>query len=317
MCSTAALDSRTAPHGSKGPFALCAPPLWLACYRRDHATAEVLLRHSGGDLLDADAVACSCSGEGRAKDCTVGGQSVLHVAVSHSASDTVQLLLRAGVNASAPCCFACDEEDEPEWDEDKQAFGGGILGLSALQLAALRSDDRMCALLLSHGAAAAMLQRLPAGASLPPALAPQLVPMMADDGEPLECPICYESLVRLTCVWTPCCVHPFHSHCIRGLAACPMCRASLSDAPTAPEGDAQLARALATTEALGGGHDPARRAHNSLRSTTNHDRALDLAFSGPQWGQDSPQTGFNPQTGSFHSGMGTNYGWRNMSRGPV
>jgi hypothetical protein len=304
------------PHGSTGPFGLCAPPLWLACYRRDYATAETLLRHWAGGTLDADAVACSCAGKGRARDCAIGGQSVLHVAVSRGAADSVRILLRAGADASAPCCFACDESDEPEWDEDESTFGDGLVGFSALQLAALRSDDALCSLLLSHGADPLKLQQLPAGTALPPALAQRFAPMLGDDDEPLECPICYEALVQIACVWTPCCARPFHAHCIRDLEACPMCRAKLRETPSAPEGDAQYARALAAAEAPGasGGYDPARRAHNSLRSTTNHERALDLAFSGGHWGPDQPQS---PGLGSYNSAMGSNYGWRSMSRGPV
>ncbi len=79
LCSLEALNSRCAPHGGVGPFALCASPLWLACYRGDHATASELLR-SG--RCDVNAVACACPGGGRAKGCELGGQSVLHVAVS-------------------------------------------------------------------------------------------------------------------------------------------------------------------------------------------------------------------------------------------
>ena len=316
LCSVQGLDSRCASHSGTGPFVLCASPLWLACYRGDRATVETLLRYSGGKL-DADAVACGCAGNGRAKDCTVGWQSVLHVAVARGASDTVGLLLRAGADANAPCCFACDEDDEPEWDEDAGVFGGGLKGLSALQLAALRSDESLCALLLSHGADPTTLRSMPEGQSLPPALAPQLTPILGEDGEPQECPICYESLIRLSCVWTPCCARPFHSHCIRGLDACPMCRAKLRDKPSAPEGDAELASTLAAVEeedARAGHNDPARRPHNSLRSTSNHDRALELAFSGSQWGPDSP--GSNGM-GSFNSAMGTNFGWRGYSNGPV
>ena len=129
-----------------------------------------------------------------------------------------------------------------------------------------------------------------------------------------RCPICYEALVRLTCVWTPCCAHPFHAQCLRGLAACPLCRARLRGAPSAPEGDAQLASALAATDGHASTHDPARRAHNSLRSTANHERALELAFSGPHWGVDQPQS---PGMGSYNSVMGSNFGWRGASRGPV
>ena len=238
---------------------------------------------------------------------------MLHVAVARGAPDNVSILLRAGADASAPCCFACDEADEPEWDEDVGAFGDGLVGLSALQLAALRSDDALCTLLLSHGADPKTLQQLPAGASLPPALAPQLAPMLGTDGEALECPICMEGLVKLSSVWTPCCLRPFHAHCLRGLSACPMCRAKLRDAPSEPEGDAQLAGALAAADAVDTAAST-RRPHNSLRSTRNHERALELAFGGAHWGPDQPQSS---GMGSFNAAMGTNFGWRARSYGPV
>lgn len=319
LCSLEALNSRCAAHGGAGPFALSAPPLWLACYRGDHASAQTLLR-SG--RCDVNAVACSCSGGGRAKDCELGGQSVLHVAVSRGSSDVVRRLLSAGVDACAPCCFSVAEADEPEWDERSGEFGAGLRGLSALQLAALRSDDALCSLLLSHGADAAALRALPDGASVPAALAPKLAPLLGDDGEPLECPICYDALVRLTSVWTPCCARPFHEHCLRGLGACPLCRAPLrTGGGGEPRGDAELAAAVAVAQqaadvdvAGGGGGAPSRRPHNSLRSTANHDRALELAFSGPQWGSDQPQSS---GMGSYNSVMGSNFGWRGMSHGPV
>lgn len=238
-CSLEALNSRCAPHGALGQFALCAPPLWLACYLSDHATVRELLR-SG--RCDTNPVACGCSGGGHAMDCEHNGQSVVHVAVRRGASDAIRLLVNAGVDLSAPCCFAVDEVDEPEWDEK-----------------------------------------------------------------------------RLTSAWTPCCTRPFHEHCLRGLRACPLCRASLQTGERGgePRGDAELAAAVASTvegtrwadveavRRVGGGGAPARRPHNSLRSTANHERALELAFSGPQWGPEQPQTS---GMGSFNTTMGSNYG---------
>ena len=320
LCSLEALNSHCAPHGGTGPFALSAPPLWLACYRGDRATARELLRTG---RCDVNAVACGCSGGGRAKDCKLGGSSVLHVAVRRGAADAVRRLLSAGVDACAPCCFPVAEADEPEWDEKASKFGSGLKGLSALQLSALRSDEALCSLLLTHGADAATLRTLPHGATLPAALAPQLAPLAAEDGEALECPICYDGLVRLTTAWTPCCCRPFHEHCLRGLAACPLCRAPLGTAGGGgggePRGDAELAAALASAQpevaaAAGGGRAPARRPHNSLRSTVNHERALELAFSGPQWGPDQPTSS---GLGSFNSSLGSNYGWRSLPLGPV
>ena len=160
---------------------------------------------------------------------------------------------------------------------------------------------------------------MPEGAAVPAALAPKLTPLIGDDGEPLECPICYDALIRLTSAWTPCCTRPFHEHCLRGLSACPLCRASLRTGGRGgePRGDAELAAAVASTDEdtrwadveavrrVGGGGAPARRPHNSLHSTANHERALELAFSGPQWGPDQPQTS---GMGSFNTTMGSNYG---------
>ena len=315
-CSLEALNSRCAPHGALGQFALCAPPLWLACYLSDHATVRELLR-SG--RCDTNPVACGCSGGGHAMDCEHNGQSVVHVAVRRGASDAIRLLVNAGVDLSAPCCFAVDEVDEPEWDEKRAQFNAGLKGLTALQLAALRSDDALCSLLLSYGASASGLRAMPEGAAVPAALAPKLTPLIGDDGEPLECPICYDALIRLTSAWTPCCTRPFHEHCLRGLRACPLCRASLQTGERGgePRGDAELAAAVASTvegtrwadveavRRVGGGGAPARRPHNSLQSTANHERALELAFSGPQWRPDQPQTS---GMGSFNTTMGSNYG---------
>lgn len=83
-------------------------------------------------------------------DCEHIGQSVVHVAVRRGASDAIRLLVSAGVNLSAPCCFAVDEVDEPEWDEKRAQFNAGLKGLTALQL--LRRCARMtpCARCSSH-----------------------------------------------------------------------------------------------------------------------------------------------------------------------
>ena len=78
VCASAgALDCRCSSHVLRGgAFCLCAPPLWLAVYRGEKEIVEVLLK-SGAS---ADAVAKPCPGGGR--QCEVGGQSALHLAVS-------------------------------------------------------------------------------------------------------------------------------------------------------------------------------------------------------------------------------------------
>ena len=136
---------------------------------------------------------------------------------------------RFDVDVDAPLCFVVDEEDEPEWDEASGTFSHGLEGLCALQLAALRSDDRMCSLLLAHGADASALTRLASAAttSLPAEFSARLKPLVGEDGEALDCPICLEPLLKLTSQWTPCCLRPFHASCLARLSACPMCRSSL------------------------------------------------------------------------------------------
>jgi hypothetical protein len=261
QCSCALLNSRTVPHCAGSPFALCAPPLWLAVYRKDYACAEALLHAAPEDakareeLLEANATVCP--GDGYGRNCSVGGMSPLHLAVSRGSSECVAKLLSLRVDADARLCFVVDEADEPEWDEACGAFSKGLEGLCALQLAALRSDDRMCSLLLAHGANASALGRLSsaAAASLPAELSKKLAPITGDDGEALECAICYEPLLRLTSEWTPCCLHCLHAHCLARLTACPMCRSPLGrgEAATseaalassrAPQGDRELAAAL-------------------------------------------------------------------------
>lgn len=298
-CKTA-IDVRAAPHCSGVLCALSAPPLWLAVYKRDRASVLALLKQKAD--ADCRAQPCPAAG-GRAADCHVGLQSALHVAVSRSHAECVGALLGLGADACAPQCFAVDEDDEPEYDERTDSFDDGLSGLSALQLAAVKGDDGLCQLLLAHGADAASLEKLPASfGPLPPAIAAATARLTGDDGEPLECAICMDEVRTLTAEWTPCCVRAFHRHCIAGLASCPLCRTRLGPAGRAPEGDAAAAAALEVAEAA---HDEerrlARRTTDRNATTRLHDRALDLAFSGPQWG--------GGPVGS-NSVMGTNYGWR-------
>ena len=316
LCNREAINCRCASHGGSGPFSLCAPPLWLAVYRRDQSTVSTLLENG---QCDANATSEMCPGEGRARDCPIGGSSVLHVAISRGAADCVRMLLLAGADTSAPSCFAVAEADEPEYDDKTDAFGPGLCGLTALQLAALLSEDAICQDLLAHGADASSLARLPPRTSLPASLASKLVPLRSsEDGEGLDCPICFEPLLRLTSSWTPCCARPFHTHCLKGLTKCPLCRGTFAAGGVpraAPAGDAALAVQLQQQQQQQPpqfqqqAHQPAdaaaptRRASNSLASTANHDRALDLAFSGPWF--EGGASGSHPGPSIFQE----RYGW--------
>ena len=182
------------------------------------------------------------------------------------------------------------EADEPEWDEATQRFDGGLAGVSVLQIAALRNKDAaMCACLLAHGVDSASLT-----ADAPPALrdaahaaasdntlAPLLVPLRGEDGEPLDCPICLAPVLALTAAWTPC-AHAFHEHCLRGLADCPMCRTRLE--PSA-RNHGQAARTELTSGQLSSDDvRPGLAVYMASSAEQNRDAALDLwvasAFSG-------------------------------------
>jgi hypothetical protein len=59
-------------------------------------------------------------------------------------------------------------------------------------------------------------------------MAPLLQAVRTADGEVLDCPICSSELLVINSVWTPCCVTPFHDHCLgREMTRCPMCRTTL------------------------------------------------------------------------------------------
>lgn len=219
------LDRRAERHRSGGAFLLSASALWLAVYRGDVETAMQLLHASA----DPDARAAPCAGASGA--CAVGGQSALHVALARGATSCVRCLLAHNAAPSTRLCFSVSETDEPEWDDDAGVWIGGLAGLSALQLAAQRarstsdSHAQICHLLLSHGADTSDLASVKPDAS--PALAPLLRPVATADGEALDCPICLSELLALNSVWTPCCLRPFHTHCLRRQSRCPMCRSEL------------------------------------------------------------------------------------------
>lgn len=292
------LDARASKHVFGGQFALTAPPIWLAAYKGDVAMVEALLKAGAS----ADAKASTCGG----RRCAVGGQSALHLAVSRGALDCVQRLCNLRAQPDAPLCFPlASEDDEPQYDEDTDSFDSGLVGLSVLQLAALRSPDAaLCSLLLAHGADASCLVAMPpalmrsrgqAGMSL----APQLKPLSGEDGEPLDCPICLQPVLALTAQWTPCCVRGFHSHCLRGLGTCPMCRHQLPSA--------QAASSVLTVQ------DPTQSSATvlevSMRSTAAENRAaaLALSFNSAAFQRLNQADDSDPR---IHDNPTGNYGWR-------
>ena len=254
---------------------------------------EQLLRH-GADP-NAKAVAL---GSGSSE---VPGQTALHLAISRSARahDICYKLLTLGAAPDLPMCFACDEDDEPEWSEEKQEFEGGLAGLTALQVAAMRcTDPDVCASLLARGGDGAALTTLPPELMLAKSLSPLLRVIKGEDGEPVDCAICLSEVYQLTAAWTPCCFKPFHAHCLKQVKACPMCRTAMPTAGTnAPVVD--LSRA----------HAPNPENDPSLPPTHVHDEydleaALDAAFFGPR-----ADSGHSVE-GRYDSVMGTNFGWR-------
>ena len=146
-CAPGVLDRRCSRHWG-GFFAVCATPLWLACYRGDNELAATLLRHGA----DANAISTACAGSGRT--CEVSGLAALHVAVSRNTRmpSVYGTLLALGAAPDLPMCFAVDTVDEPEWNEETNSFESGLVGLSALQVAAARSKVDVCATLLANGA---------------------------------------------------------------------------------------------------------------------------------------------------------------------
>lgn len=219
------LDQRAERHRSGGAFLLSAPPLWLAVYSTDVALTLQLLR------AGADPDVCATACVGGSGECDVGGQSALHVAVARGASGCVGCLLSHHCALDAPFCFGVADDDEPEWDEKSATWVGGLVGLSALQLAAQRAQStadasaQICRALLSHGADGSKLQA--ATASTSAAMAPLLQCVTTSDGEALDCPICLSEVLVLNTVWTPCCARSFHDHCLRHQTKCPMCRSAL------------------------------------------------------------------------------------------
>ena len=297
------LDQRAERHRAGGAFLLSAPPLWLAVYSADLALTLQLLR--GGADPEAHASACV----GGSGDCVVGGQSALHVAVARGTTGCVSCLLSHRAAIDAPFCFGVADDDEPEWDEQSATWVGGLVGLSALQLAAQRATStvdasaQICRALLSHGADGSKLQ---ASASTSAAMAPLLQAVTTSDGEALDCPICLSEVLTLNSVWTPCCARGFHDHCLSKQTKCPMCRTALpSDLVDARASDLAVGSANAS--------DLSVSRHEMLVAMTNSERrdaALDLAFQSSAWSDDGA-TGL----GQTDVPMGSNYGWRAMTMG--
>lgn len=222
------LNQRAERHRSGGAFLLSAPPLWLAVYSADVALTHQLLRAGA----EPDVCARACAGGSGA--CDVGGQSALHVAVTRhclsGANGCVGCLLSHRAAVDAPFCFGVADEDEPEWDELSSTWVGGLVGLSALQLAAQRAQStidasaQICRALLSYGADGSTLQAATSSVEMAPLL--QAV-MTANSEEALDCPICLSEILTINSVWTPCCARCFHDHCLIRQKRCPMCRTDL------------------------------------------------------------------------------------------
>jgi len=210
------IDRRCGPHRGAGCFALSAPPLWLAVYQGQQAVVEALL---GTGAADPNARAQSCAGVG----CALGGRTALHMAIARQHSgpscgaSVVRQLLELGASPDLAMCFSVSADDEPEWDEERGEFTGGLAGLTALQLAAQRSDASACEALLAHGADT---DRAPLPAS-------DLLAPVRNDGEEVTCPICLVEVLQLTAAFTPCCVRAFHGYCLRGCDKCPLCRSPM------------------------------------------------------------------------------------------
>lgn len=316
------LDHRTANHCTgDGALLLSAPPLWLAVYREDHVLVLALLRAGA----DPDGSSDACAGGSCA--CTVGGLSALHIAVLRGAAGCAQCLLSLRASADLRMCFGVLEDDEPEWEESSQAFVGGLGGLSALQLAAQRSKStsdalaQICRALITHGASTTSLRAAPtcspthssspaAPSPSSPSMAPLLRALTTSDGEPIDCPICLAEVLALNAVFTPCCAHPFHAHCLKSQVKCPMCRTPMPEEDRARIGHAAHASA-------GGGHaaadgQPAGVSRlDVFMQQTNAERreaALALAFQSAAFSDEMARPGVD-------CGGGSNYGWRNSPMG--
>ena len=325
------LDCRSVGNHFVGSaFALSASPLWYAVYRGEGALAEALLRHGA----DPDGKATTCVG---GRKCKVGGRSAVHVAVLRCQHSVCGKLLALGALADAPMCFAVASADEPEWDDTSESWSGGLAGLSVLQLAAVRGQMELCTTLLAHGGDGSSLSKLPGlstqstvsqlallkGKNVEPlrrcttphtCVLPSHICVLpshthlnvhftGEDGEPLDCAICLSEIPQLTAAWTPCCCTAFHSHCLRKLKTCPMCRTPLPLVLTAPPAVAAEAAASSSDRPSA---DSGTYHEALLPFMTHHEQALEVAFSSPWWG-DRNGTG---QIGSYNSVMGTNFGWR-------
>lgn len=236
LCATSgALDQREANHVSgNGELLLSAPPLWFAVYREDHALTLQLLRAGA----DPDACSTACGG---GCQCPSGGLSALHVAIMRGSASCVSCLLSLKAAPNARMCFGyLKEEDEPEWDDETAEFVGGLSGISALQYAAQTSRSTsdalslICRALITQGADSSSLRAHEAapsrgGAAPSAAMAPLLRALTTSEGDTIDCPICLAEVLTLNSVFTPCCIKPFHAHCLKSQAKCPMCRTPLPD----------------------------------------------------------------------------------------
>ena len=141
-------------------------------------------------------------------------------------------------------------------------------------------------------------------------MAPLLQALTTSDGEPIDCPICLAEVLDLNCVFTPCCAHPFHTHCLKSQSKCPMCRTEIPD-------ETRVRIGHAAHESAGGGHAVTDGQHGGisrldvLLQQSNAERreaALALAFQSAAFSDEMARPGID-------CGAGSNYGWRNRPMG--
>ena len=138
-------------------------------------------------------------------------------------------------------------------------------------------------------------------------MAPLLRPLMTSDGETIDCPICLNEVLALNSVFTPCCVKPFHAHCLKSQSKCPLCRTLLPDKTRTDVGNAAHASdggaRAASDEQSGGGGVSRLDVFLQQSNAERREAALALAFESAVFRDD----GQTPHT--------SYYGWRCLARG--
>merc|ERR1711865_193508 len=169
----------------------------------------------------ADSSVQFCEGSA---NCQLGGQlTLLHMAVIKGSLSCTQELLSQGGDPTLQLCFEMTFEEEPDWDEVSEQFVGGCSNFSPLDFAVTRGDVESCRILLKYGAEWKF--DCPAPTQLE-----SITGLLCrdEDGETIECSICYESILLCVAQETLC-KHVFHRRCLSKLQAnlCPLCRCKL------------------------------------------------------------------------------------------